>query len=223
MAHLEDKVINHSNNESVDMKLEVVVIPVTNVDRAKAFYVKLGWRLDADFSFDNGFRVVQITPPGSSTSIQFGVKISHAPPGSAQNLYLVVSDIAAARDQLAARGADVSEVFHPGEPGAAFQTEAPSARIRGISPDHASYGSYATLSDPDGNRWLLQEVTRRLPGRANAATTTFASVTDLANALRRAAEAHGEHEARISRHDPNWPDWYASYIVAEQIGKELPL
>jgi len=223
MAHLEEKINNASSNESVDMKLEVVVIPVTDVDRAKAFYVKLGWRLDADFSFDNGFRVVQLTPTGSSTSIQFGVKISQAAPGSAQNLYLVVSDIAAARDQLAARGVDVSEVFHPGEPGAAFQIDAPAARIRGISPDHTSYGSYATFSDLDGNLWLLQEVTRRLPGRTNAATTKFTSVTDLANALRRAAKAHGEHEARISRHDPNWPDWYAAYIVAEQVGKELPL
>jgi len=206
----------------IDTKLEVVVIPVADVERAKEFYVKLGWRLDADFRYDNGFRVVQLTPPGSAASIQFGTKITQAAPGSAQNLYLVVSDITAARGQLAARGADVSEVFHPGEPGAAFQADGAGARIPGASPDHASYSSFATFSDPDGNRWLLQEVTTRLPGRIDPSNTLFVSATELANALRRAEIAHGQHEKRTGQRDANWPDWYAAYIVAEQAGHELP-
>jgi len=206
----------------VDMKLEVVVIPVSDVDRAKKFYGGLGWRLDADFAFDNGFRVVQFTPPGSGSSIQFGTKVTPAAPGSAQSLYLVVSDIVAARDQLVARGVNVSEVFHPGTPGAHFQPDGSSTRLSGPSPDHASYRSYATFSDPDGNSWLLQEVTTRLPGRVEQAGTTFASVNDLASALRRAAAAHGEHEKRIGQPDANWPDWYAAYMVAEQAGEKLP-
>jgi catechol 2,3-dioxygenase-like lactoylglutathione lyase family enzyme len=221
MTNSVENAIGSSSIAAIDMKLEVVVIPVADVDRAKEFYMKLGWRLDADFRFDNGFRVVQLTPPGSPTSIQFGTKITQAAPGSAQNLYLVVSDIEAARDQLVARGIDVSEVFHPGEPGAAFQAEGSSARILGVSPEHASYGSFATFSDPDGNRWLLQEVTTRLPGRIDPAEAVFASVNDLANALRRAAEAHGEHEKRTGQPDANWPDWYAGYISAEQTGREL--
>jgi len=206
----------------VDMKIEVVVIPVSDVDRAKKFYGGLGWRLDADFAFDNGFRVVQFTPPGSGSSIQFGTKVTPAAPGSAQSLYLVVSDIVAARDQLVARGVNVSEVFHPGTPGAHFQPDGSSTRLSGPSPDHASYRSYATFSDPDGNSWLLQEVTTRLPGRVELAGTTFASVNDLASALRRAAAAHGEHEKRIGQPDANWPDWYAAYMVAEQAGEKLP-
>ena len=206
----------------IEMKIEVVVIPVSDVDRAKAFYGKLGWRLDADFRFDNGFRVVQFTPPGSATSLQFGANITPAPPGSAQNVYLVVSDIVAAHDQLIIRGVEVSEVFHAGEPGANFQPDGSRTRLSGPAPDHASYGSYATFSDPDGNRWLLQEVTNRLPGRIEAATTNFASANDLASTLRRAAAAHGQHEARIGQADPNWPDWYAAYTVAEQAGNELP-
>src|SRR5579863_1386124 len=205
----------------VSMKLEVVVIPVTDVDRAKEFYGNLGWRLDADFPFDNGFRVVQFTPPGSGTSVQFGAKITSAAPGSAQGLYLVVSDIEAARGQLSAAGAEVSEVFHPGAPGAQFAPDA-SGRVSGRAPDGASYGSFATFADPDGNRWLLQEVTARLPGRVDAATTTYASVADLAAAMRRASAAHGEHEKRIGQADANWPDWYASYMAAEQAGTELP-
>ena len=204
------------------MKLEVVVIPVSDVDRAKKFYGGLGWRLDADFAFDNGFRVVQFTPPGSGSSIQFGTKVTPAAPGSAQSLYLVVSDIVAARDQIVARGVNVSEVFHPGTPGAHFQPDGSSTRLSGPSPDHASYRSYATFSDPDGNSWLLQEVTTRLPGRVELAGTTFASVNDLASALRRAAAAHGEHEKRIGQPDANWPDWYAAYMVAEQAGEKLP-
>jgi catechol 2,3-dioxygenase-like lactoylglutathione lyase family enzyme len=204
-----------------DLKLEVVVIPVTDVDRSKEFYQRLGWRLDADFPFDNGFRVVQFTPPGSGTSVQFGTKITAAAPGSAQGLYLVVSDIAAARDELAARGAEVSGVFHPGTPGAQFAADT-SGRVAGRAPDEASYGSFAAFTDPDGNRWLLQEVTTRLPGRVDAAATGYASVADLAAGLRRAAAAHGEHEKRIGKADPDWPDWYAAYMVAEQAGTELP-
>jgi len=206
----------------VDMKLEVVVIPVSDVDRAKEFYGGLGWRLDADFPFDNGFRVVQFTPPGSGCSVQFGTKMTSAVPGSAQGHYLIVSDIQAARDQLAARNVDVSEVFYPGAPGAQFQTDGMSDRVNGTAPDHASYSSFATFSDPDGNTWLLQEITTRLPGRIDAAETAFASTADLANAMRRASVAHGEHEKRIGEADENWPDWYAAYMVAEHAGTELP-
>jgi catechol 2,3-dioxygenase-like lactoylglutathione lyase family enzyme len=204
-------------------KLEVVVIPVSDVDRAKDFYARLGWRLDADFPFDNGFRVVQFTPPGSACSVQFGSNITSAAPGSAQGLYLIVSDIAAAREELVARGADVSEVFHPGTPGAQFQPGGVGDRVSGPAPEHATYSSFATFSDPDGNTWLLQEVTTRLPGRVDPATTSYASSSDLADAMRRAAAAHGEHEKRIGEADANWPDWYASYMVAEQAGTELPL
>jgi catechol 2,3-dioxygenase-like lactoylglutathione lyase family enzyme len=208
--------------KNVDMKLEVVVIPVSDADRAKGFYGKLGWRLDADFPFDNGFRVVQFTPPGSGCSVQFGSNITSAAAGSSQGLYLIVSDIEAARDELAARGVDVSEVFYPGTPGAQFQPNDTSARVNGPAPDHASYSSFATFSDPDGNGWLLQEITMRLPGRIDATETTFASTADLTSALRRAAIAHGEHESRTGQHDENWPEWYAAYMVAEQAGEELP-
>ena len=208
---------------TADLRLEAVVIPVSDVDRAKEFYGNLGWRLDADFAFDNGFRVVQFTPPGSGCSVQFGTNITSAAPGSAQGLYLIVSDIEAARDELAARGVDVSEVFHAGTPGAQFQPDGTSGRISAPAPDHASYRSFATFSDPDGNGWLLQEVTTRLPGRIDAAETAFASAADLASALRRAEGAHGEHEKRTGQRDENWPDWYAAYMVAEQTGEELPL
>jgi catechol 2,3-dioxygenase-like lactoylglutathione lyase family enzyme len=206
---------------TADLKLEVVVIPVSDVERAKEFYAGLGWRLDADFPFDNGFRIVQFTPPGSGCSIQFGTKITSASPGSAQGLYLVVSDIARARDELAAHGAEISEVFHAGSPGAQFQADG-SGRVSGPAADHATYSSFATFSDPDGNRWLLQEITTRLPGRIAAVETTYASVADLANAMRRASVAHGEHEKRTGEADENWPDWYAAYMVAEQAGTELP-
>jgi catechol 2,3-dioxygenase-like lactoylglutathione lyase family enzyme len=201
------------------MKLEVVIIPVSDVDRAKQFYGRLGWRLDADFPFDNGVRIVQFTPPGSGSSIQFGAKVTSAAPGSAQGLYLIVSDIEAAHGELTACGAQVSEVFHAGTPGAQFQPDGTSGRASGPAPDHASYGSFATFSDPDGNGWLLQEVTARLPGRIDAAETAFASTTDLANAMRRASAAHGEHEKRIGKADPNWPDWYAAYMAADQAGR----
>jgi catechol 2,3-dioxygenase-like lactoylglutathione lyase family enzyme len=205
-----------------DMKLEVVVIPVSDVDRAKEFYRKLGWRLDADFPFDNGFRIVQFTPPGSGCSIQFGTNVTSAAPGTAQGLYLIVSEIEAAREGLVARGVEVSEVFHAGTPGSQFQPDGTSGRVRGPAADHASYGSFATFSDPDGNGWLVQEVTVRLPGRVDADDTTFTSSTELASALRRAEAAHGEHEKRTGQRDADWPDWYAEYIVREQAGRPLP-
>jgi len=207
--------------KTADVKLEVVVIPVSDVDRSKKFYGDLGWRLDADFPFDNGLRVLQFTPPGSLCSIQFGTKITSAAPGSAQGLYLIVSDIQAARDELAARGVDVSEVFHAGTPGAQFQPGT-SGRVSGPAPNHVSYWSFATFRDPDGNGWLLQEVTTRLPGRIDSGTTSFASASDLASAFRRAEAAHGEHEKRTGQRDANWPEWYAAYMVAEQAGTKLP-
>jgi catechol 2,3-dioxygenase-like lactoylglutathione lyase family enzyme len=199
-----------------------VVLPVANVERAKNFYGQLGWRLDADLASDSSFRIVQFTPPGSCGSIQFGTNVTSAAPGSAQGLYLIVSDIEAAHDELAARGAEVSEVFHAGTPGAQFQPDGTGGRVSGPAPGHGSYRSFATFSDPDGNGWLLQEVTTRLAGRADAAQTAFASGADLASAMRRAAAAHGEHEKRIGTADPDWPDWYAAYMVAEQAGTALP-
>jgi catechol 2,3-dioxygenase-like lactoylglutathione lyase family enzyme len=207
----------------VDLKLEAIVIPVADVDRAKRFYGDLGWRLDADFPFDNGFRVVQFTPPGSGCSVQFGTNITLAAPGSAMGLYLIVSDVAAARDDLVAHGVAVSEVFHAETPGAQFQPEGTSGRVSGRASESASYGSFATFSDPDGNGWLLQEVTERLPGRVDPSATAFVSVADLAAALRRAAAAHGKHEERIGQADPEWPDWYAEYMVKESAGEALPL
>jgi catechol 2,3-dioxygenase-like lactoylglutathione lyase family enzyme len=204
-----------------DLRLEVVVIPVSDVDRAKDFYGGLGWRLDADFPFDNGFRVVQFTPPGSACSVQFGTNITSAAPGSAPGNYLVVSDIQAARDELAARGAEVSEVFHAGTPGAQFQPDGAEGRVAGLAPE-GSYRSFATFTDPDGNGWLLQEITTRLPGRIEATGTAYGSANDLANALRRAEAAHGEHEKRTGERDEDWPSWYAAYMVAELAGTELP-
>ncbi|HEX5090138.1 MAG TPA: VOC family protein [Nocardioides sp.] len=205
-----------------DLKLEAVVIPVSDVDRAKEFYLGLGWRLDADFPFDNGFRVVQLTPPGSPCSVQFGTDITSAAPGSAEGLYLIVSDAEKARAELVARGADASEVFHPGSPGAQFRADE-GDRLAGPADDRASYSTFVTFTDPDGNRWLLQEVTTRLPGRVDPTETSYADVADLAAALRRAAAAHGEHEARNGgEYDENWPDWYAEYMGAELAGTELP-
>jgi catechol 2,3-dioxygenase-like lactoylglutathione lyase family enzyme len=211
-----------ASGDGVDMKFEAVVIPVANVDRSKEFYTKLGWRLDADFSFDNGFRVVQFTPTGSGCSVQFGTKITSAPPGSAQGLYLVVSDIEAARNELMAASVEISEVFHAKTPGAQFQRDGFSGRISGPAPGHTSYGSFATFRDPDGNSWLLQEVTTRLPGRIETRTMAYVSTKDLSQALRRASAAHGKHEERIGRADENWPDWYARFMAAEQEGTELP-
>jgi catechol 2,3-dioxygenase-like lactoylglutathione lyase family enzyme len=208
-----------ASENNVDLKLEVVVIPVADFDRAKDFYAGIGWRLDADFSFDNGFRVIQFTPPGSGASIQFGPTMTSGAPGSVQNLYLIVSDIEAACDALSARGVKVSDVFHPAAPGEQFHPDE-SGHLSGRSSD--SYSSFASFDDPDGNRWLLQEVTTRLPGRIDSAETSFASASDLANAMRRAEAAHGEHEKRTGVADANWPDWYAEYMVAEQAGTELP-
>jgi catechol 2,3-dioxygenase-like lactoylglutathione lyase family enzyme len=194
----------------VAMKLEVVTIPVSDVDRATAFYGSLGWRQDVT---PPGSGVVQFTPPGSACSLQFGVNRTSAAPGSAQNQFLIVSDIKAACDELVGRGVAVSGVFHFGQDG----------RVGGPDPDHRSYGSFASFSDPDGNRWLVQEVTTRLPGRIDANETRFVSAPDLANAMRRASLAHGEHEKRHGgEHDVNWPDWYAAYMVAELSGAELP-
>jgi catechol 2,3-dioxygenase-like lactoylglutathione lyase family enzyme len=202
-----------------DMKLEAVVIPVSDVDRAKGFYVGLGWRLDADFADDAGFRIVQLTPPGSPCSIQFGTGITSLEPGSASNLYLVVSDIEAARNELVAASVDVGSVFHEGSIGDRFHSD---GRLAGPEPDLATYGSFATFSDPDGNGWLLQEITDRLPGRVDPGEAAFASVAVLASALRRAAAAHGEHEEHMGKADENWPDWYAAYMVAEAGGTTLP-
>jgi catechol 2,3-dioxygenase-like lactoylglutathione lyase family enzyme len=211
------------SSSAVDLKLEAVVIPVADVDRSKEFYGSLGWRLDADFGFDNGFRVVQFTPPGSPCSIQFGTRMTSASPGSAQGIYLIVSDAEAAREQLLAVGVKASEVFHADEPGAQFQPEGASGRVSGRGPENGSYRTFVTFSDPDGNRWLLQEVTTRLPGRIDAAQTSYASAADLASAMRRAEAAHGEHEKRTGERDENWPAWYAAYMIAEQAGTELPL
>ena len=214
--------INGRGAGVVDEKLEVVVIPVSDVDRAKEFYGGLGWRLDADRAVGDSFRIVQLTPPGSECSIQFGTGLTSAAPGSAQHLYLIVSDIGAARDELAARGVQASEVFHESAPGARFHQDGTNGRDSGPAPDDASYGSFVSFRDPDGNSWLFQEVTTRLPGRVDHAATSFASVSDLADAMRRASAAHGEHEKRIGQADANWPDWYARYMVAEQAGTELP-
>ena len=197
----------------VDMKLEVITIPVSDLDRAKEFYGGLGWRLDADFKHGSE-RALQFTPPGSPCSIHFGTKST---PGSAQGVFLVVADLQAARDELVRRGVAVSEVFHYAAAPAPF-----GGQVSGFAPDHLSYGSYATFRDPDGNGWVLQEVTTRFPGRV-AGDTTYASAGDLSKALQRAAAAHGEHEARTGgQRDENWPGWYAEYLVREQSGEELP-
>ena len=193
---------------TVDMKLEVVIFPVTDVERATQFYKKLGWRQDVT---PTGSGVVQLTPPGSWCSLQFGTKLTSASPGSGKG-YLIVSDIVAARNKLIDVGIEVSEIFHFG----------PNGPAGGPDPERGSYRSLATFSDPDGNSWLLQEITTRLPGRVDSGMTSFASTSDLASALRRAASAHGKHEQRIGAADPNWPDWYATYIGAEQAGTELP-
>jgi catechol 2,3-dioxygenase-like lactoylglutathione lyase family enzyme len=204
----------------VDMKLEVVVIPVSDVERAKEFYGRLGWRTDADVEVD-GLKLVQLTPPGSACSIQFGTSLTSAAPGSAQNVYLVVSDIETARRDLLDRGVAVSAVFHEASLGGRFHPSGAPDRVDGAAPDHKSYSSFASFSDPDGNLWLLQEITTRLPHRVDL-ETTYGSVHDLAEALRRAEAAHGEHEKRTGHADPNWPDWYATFMVAERTGTELP-
>lgn len=202
---------------TVDMKLEVVAIPVSDIERAKRFYGStLGWRLDADFAAGDEFRGLQFTPPGSQCSIHFGKGVTPAAPGSARGLFLVVSDIEAARADLVDRGVEVSEVFHRAGPG--------WAPVSGRDPQRRSYSSFLTFSDPDGNIWLLQEVTARLPGRVDAGNTAYTSSTELAGALRRAEAAHGQHEKDKlqGQRDADWPTWYAAYMVAEQAGTELP-
>ena len=217
---------NASKTATPAMKLEVVVIPVSDVDRAKAFYGSLGWRLDADFADGKDYRVIQFTPPGSDASVIFGKNVTAAAPGSAKGLYLVVSDIEAARKELQGRGVDVSEVFHAAD-GVFSGKHEPFLlgrdRASGPDPERRTYQSYASFSDPDGNGWLFQEVTARAPGRVEG-NTNFSSSAEIASALRRAAAAHGEHEKRNGgQHDVNWPDWYAEYIAKEQAGEPLPL
>jgi catechol 2,3-dioxygenase-like lactoylglutathione lyase family enzyme len=203
----------------MNMKLEVVIVPVSDVDRAKAFYEKVGFRLDIDVANGN-FRGIQFTPPQSEASIIFGKGVTSAKPGSIDQLVLAVDDIDAARSDLIARGVDVSEVFHYA--GGPFNNALTNARVVGRDPQGRSYFSFASFQDPDGNGWLLQEITTRLPGRVDSAATRFGSASDLASALRRAEAAHGEHEKRTGERDANWPDWYAAYMVAEQAGTELP-
>ena len=227
MANLKSEVQSNDATSiaKADMKFEIVVIPVSDVDRAKEFYGRLGWRLDADYDNGKDFRVIQFTPPGSGCSVIFGKNVTGAAPGSAQGLYLIVSDLAAAREKLLGLGVKISEVFHnegvyagPDEPYLFGRL-----RIGGPDPEHRSYRSFASFHDPDGNGWLFQEITTRLAGRIDSAATSFASVSDLASALRRAAAAHGEHEKRTGgQRDENWPDWYAEYMVREQAGGELP-
>ena len=229
MANLKNEIRSNEASDTsvsrVDMKFEIVVIPVSDVDRAKEFYGRLGWRLDADFAHGDDWRAIQFTPPGSGCSVIFGKNVTAAAPGSAQGLYLIVSDIEAARKELLRRGIQISEVFH-GANGVYAGTDEPylfgRIRVNGPDPEHGSYRSYASFHDPDGNSWLFQEVTTRLPGRVDPATTTFASANDLASALRRAEAAHGEHEKRTGQRDANWPEWYAAYMVAEQAGTEPP-
>jgi catechol 2,3-dioxygenase-like lactoylglutathione lyase family enzyme len=219
-----ENAIRDTSVARVDMKLEIVVIPVSDVDRAKEFYGRLGWRLDADYDNGDDFRVIQFTPPGSGCSVIFGKNVTAAAPGSARGLYLIVSDIKAARSELTAHGVDASEVFHDAA-GVHAGPDQPylfgRRRVSGPDPDHRSYRSFVSFNDPDGNGWLLQEITARLPGRV-VGNTTYASAGDLSQALRRAEAAHGEHEKRIGKRDENWPDWYAAYMVAEQAGEKLP-
>ena len=195
---------------NLDQKIEVTIFPVMDVDRAKAFYLKLGWRLDADFNFPS-FRVVQVTPHGSSCSLQFGRNLTSSAPGSGKG-YIIVSDIVAARDALLAAGVQVGDFFHLGQNGPA----------PGLDPQRLTYRSRAEFKDPDGNSWVLQEITSRLPGRVEPGPTSFASASDLSSALQRAALAHGQHETRIGQRDEKWPDWYAEYMVREQAGTGLP-
>jgi catechol 2,3-dioxygenase-like lactoylglutathione lyase family enzyme len=219
-----DKAPGNAAPAKIDMKFEIVVIPVSDVERAKKFYEGLGWRLDAEFASGDDYRVMQFTPPGSACSVIFGKNVTAAAPGSAQGMYLVVSDIAAAREELLARGVKISDVFHT--PGVYAGPDEPylfgRLRSAGPDPDRNSYHSFASFNDPDGNGWLLQEITTRLPGRV-VGDTTYGSVSDLAQALRRAGAAHGEHEKRNGGlRDENWPDWYAEYMVKEQSGEKLP-
>ena len=228
MANLAPEVLNNETASGtravkVDFKFVIVVIPVSDVDRAKTFYANLGWRFDID-SNSKDHRLVQFTPPGSGCSIIFGRNVTDATPGSAQGLYLIVSNIEDARKDLLRRGVEISETFH-GENGVYDGPDEPylfgRRRVNGPDPAHRSYSSFASFQDPDGNRWLLQEVTTRLPGHMDPTVTNFVSVNDLAGALRRAAVAHGQHEKSIGQADNNWSDWYAEFMVQEQTGQEL--
>ena len=214
-----------STQQISDMKLEIVVIPVSDVDRAKRFYGGLGWRLDADYASGDDYRVIQFTPPGSGCSVIFGKNVTGAAPGSVQGVYLIVSDIEAARAELIGRGVEVSEVFHDSA-GVYAGPDEPylfgRVRVAGRDSDRRSYRSFASFRDPDGNGWLFQEITARLPGRVDPNSTTYASATELAAAMRRAEAAHGEHEKKLGHRDENWPEWYADYMVREQAGKEPP-
>lgn len=221
--------VTKSRNESsddtsvvpkADMKVEIIVIPVSDVDRAKGFYAALGWRLDADISASKQYRLVQFTPPGSACSIIFGSGVTSTAPGSVQGLYLIVSDIEGARADLLDRGVKVSEPFY--DVSGLFHHLNGEGIVTGLQPQRKSYGTYASFSDPDGNGWFLQEITARLPGRVSSSDVGFTSSTELASALRRASAAHEEHQRRIGRQDANWPDWYAQYIFSEQTGKPLP-
>jgi catechol 2,3-dioxygenase-like lactoylglutathione lyase family enzyme len=204
----------------VDLKLEVVVLPVSDVDRSAEFYGRLGWRVDADIKTDAG-RLLQFTPPGSPCSIIIGTGLTTSPPGSTQWLHLIVSDIEAARADLISKGADAGEIYHDSSGG--YNRWDPAVHASGLDPDRRTYASFLTFPDPDGNLWVLQEITTRFEGRVDAAATTFASATDLAAAMRRASVAHGEHEkAAGGEYDEEWPAWYAAYMVAEQAGEELP-
>ena len=225
-AVVSNEATSNAKAATFDMKFEIVVIPVSDIDRAKQFYTKLGWRLDADYDNGTDFRVIQFTPPGSACSVIFGRNVTPAAPGSTRGLYLVVSDIEAARKELLNRGVEVSEVFHGGN-NVYAGTDEPylfgRIRVSGPDPERRSYRSFASFRDPDGNGWLFQELTTRLPGRIESSATTFASTSDLVSALRRAAAAHGKHEERTGgQRDENWPDWYAAYMVAEQAGGALP-
>ena len=201
--------ISNTGVATLDMKLEAIVIPVSDVERAEQFYRRLGWRQDVT---PPGSGVFQFTPHGSACSVQFGNNLTSAAPGSVQRTYLIVSDIEAARNALVDARIDVSEIFHFG----------PNGPVSGPDPDRRTYNSLATFSDPDGNSWLLQEITTRLPGRVDPGATSFGSVSDLESALRRAEAAHGEHEKRTGQRDANWPEWYATYMEAEQTGADLP-
>ncbi|MGJ7506414.1 VOC family protein [Variovorax sp. GT1P44] len=217
---LSDIAVENLKTRTVDMKFEFIVIAVSNVDRAKDFYTDLGWKLDMDFVRGDDFRVIQFTPPGSPASIIFGRGITTAAPGSAQGLYLVVSDIETARAELMARGAAVSEIFHDG--GGVFHHAGTEGRLSGPAPQRRSYGSFAAFDDPDGNGWLLQEVTVRLPGHGSTGDTTFSSPIELAGALRRAQAAHDDRQKRMGLVEADWANWFAEYIVLEQAGKPMP-
>lgn len=216
-----ESAVDKSGVSKAEMKFEVVVIPVGDVDRAKRFYAALGWRLDIDFTANSRYRVVQFTPPGSACSIIFGIGITPAAPGSVQGLYLIVSDIDAARKDLIDRGVKVSEPFY--DKGGVFHHLNGEGVATGLQPERRSYGTYASFSDPDGNGWFLQEVTSRLPGHELSSGVEFTSSMELARALQRTAAAHHEHERRIGKSDDDWPAWYADYIFAEQDGKTPPL